>query len=94
MKLIGRIVLALLLTLPVQAAITSLPWMEHWFGNGGEGWNVMAPLFRALGSVGGEQNEDIFVGALLLVSFAIAFLLSLPLISLLARFRRPPKHQQ
>ncbi|MCM2493238.1 hypothetical protein EFP18_25500 [Burkholderia glumae] len=94
MKLIARIALAFALTLPVEAAITSLPWMEHWFGNGGEGWNVMAPLFRALGSAGGERNEDIFVGVLLLVSFAVAFLLSIPLIAGLSRLRGRPKHQQ
>ncbi|WP_179401915.1 hypothetical protein [Burkholderia guangdongensis] len=91
MKLVSRMLLALLLTLPVQIALTSLPWMAKWFGNGREGWNVLAPLFRALGSVGGEQNEDIFVGVLLLLSFAISLVLSFGLIGWHSRFRRPPK---
>ncbi|WP_186052238.1 hypothetical protein [Burkholderia gladioli] len=88
MKLFARVVVAALLTLPVQISIASLPWMARWFGNGGEGWNTLAPLFRALGSAGGEQNEDIFVAGLLLISFSISFLFSFALFRGIGRLRR------
>lgn len=88
MKLAARFGLAILLTLPVQILLSSLPWMADWFGNGGEGWNALAPLFRALGSAGGEQNESIFVGGLLVISFVISLVLSFVLIKIVVRLRR------
>ncbi|KVD74819.1 hypothetical protein WS62_04295 [Burkholderia sp. ABCPW 14] len=88
MKTIGRILLALVLTWPIFIGVTSLPALSHWFGNGGEGWDTLSLVFRALGSAGGEQNEDIFVGILLLVSFAGALILSFILFGLIGRFQR------
>lgn len=87
MKTIGRILLALVLTWPLLTGISSLPLLTHWFANGGEGWNALSPVFRALGSDGGEQNEEIFVGILLVISFVLALVLSFALFGLVDRLR-------
>ncbi len=75
MKIVARIVLALLLTLPIYAGVTAIPWLSHWF-NDGAGWDVVAPIFRALGSEGGEQNDDFLLGSLLAISFVLALISS------------------
>ncbi len=75
MKIIARFVLALLLTLPIYAGVTAIPWLSHWF-NDGAGWDVVAPILRALGSEGGEQNDDFLLGALLAISFVLALIAS------------------
>lgn len=69
MKIFARLVLTLLLTLPIYVGVTALPWLSHWFDNG-NGWDIAAPIFRALGSYGGEEDEDYLYGSLLLISFS------------------------
>ena len=46
------------------------------------------PVFRLLGSAGGERNEDILFGALLFVSFVIALAVSFLLVALYAWIAR------
>ncbi|AHI73028.1 hypothetical protein NYD60_16425 [Burkholderia thailandensis] len=48
MKTISRILLALVLTWPLLMDISSSPLLVHWFANGGEGWNALSPVFRAI----------------------------------------------
>lgn len=86
MKLIVRILLALVLTVPIYAGITAIPALAHWF-NTGSGWDTVAPLFRALGSEGGEQNDDYLFGSLLLVSLIVAIVASSILVSWFWRLR-------
>ncbi|WP_186059097.1 hypothetical protein [Burkholderia gladioli] len=75
MKIFARLVLTLLLTLPIYVGVTALPWLSHWFDNG-NGWDIAAPIFRALGSYGGEADEDYLYGSLLLISFFLALISS------------------
>ncbi|MDN7922733.1 hypothetical protein [Burkholderia gladioli] len=75
MKIFARLVLTLLLTLPIYVGVTALPWLSHWFDNG-NGWDIAAPIFRALGSYGGEADEDYLYGSLLLISFFLALIIS------------------
>jgi hypothetical protein len=86
MKPIARTLLALALTMPIYAGITAIPALAHWF-NSGSGWDTVGPLFRALGSEGGEQNDDYLFGSLLLVSFVIALVTSSVLVSGFSRIR-------
>ncbi|WP_186097220.1 hypothetical protein [Burkholderia gladioli] len=75
MKIFARLVLTLLLTLPIYVGVTALPWLSHWFDNG-NGWDIAAPIFRALGSYGGEADEDYLYGSLLLISVFLALISS------------------
>ncbi|ATF85869.1 hypothetical protein [Burkholderia gladioli] len=75
MKIFARLVLTLLLTLPIYVGVTALPWLSHWFDNG-NGWDIAAPIFRALGSYGGEADEDYLYGSLLLISVFLALIIS------------------
>ncbi len=84
MKAIARLLLALVLTLPMYTSITSIPLLYHWFASGA-GWEAMQPIFHAFSSVGGEQNEDILFGALLIASFVAALGASFLLIGPIGR---------
>ncbi|NIF73158.1 hypothetical protein F3J16_23675 [Burkholderia sp. Ap-962] len=88
MKIFARLVLTLLLTLPIYVGVTALPWLSHWFDNG-NGWDIAAPIFRALGSYGGEEDEDYLYGSLLLISFFLALISSVLIVGWADRiFRR------
>jgi hypothetical protein len=75
-KLLVRIVLALLLTLPVFFGITRMPWFWAWF-NDGSGWDTIAPVLKSLGSIGAEEDENILFGLVLIVSFMISVVVSI-----------------
>lgn len=87
MKIFARLVLTLLLTLPIYVGVTALPWLSHWFDNG-NGWDVAAPIFRALGSYGGEADEDYLYGSLLLISFFLALISSVLIVGWADRLLR------
>ncbi|MBA1365977.1 hypothetical protein [Burkholderia gladioli] len=87
MKIFARLVLTLLLTLPIYVGVTALPWLSHWFDNG-NGWDVAAPIFRALGSYGGEADEDYLYGSLLLISFFLALISSVLIVGWADRILR------
>ncbi|WP_186093112.1 hypothetical protein [Burkholderia gladioli] len=87
MKIFARLVLTLLLTLPIYVGVTALPWLSHWFDNG-NGWDIAAPIFRALGSYGGEADEDYLYGSLLLISFFLALISSVLIVGRAGRLLR------
>ncbi|MDC6132927.1 hypothetical protein [Burkholderia gladioli] len=87
MKIFARLVLTLLLTLPIYVGVTALPWLSHWFDNG-NGWDIAAPIFRALGSYGGEADEDYLYGSLLLISFFLALISSVLIVGWADRLLR------
>ncbi|MBJ9664746.1 MULTISPECIES: hypothetical protein [Burkholderia] len=87
MKIFARLVLTLLLTLPIYVGVTALPWLSHWFDNG-NGWDIAAPIFRALGSYGGEADEDYLYGSLLLISFFLALIISVLIVGWADRLLR------
>ncbi|KAF1063745.1 hypothetical protein [Burkholderia gladioli] len=87
MKIFARLVLTLLLTLPIYVGVTALPWLSHWFDNG-NGWDIAAPIFRALGSYGGEEDEDYLYGSLLLISFFLALISSVLIVGWAGRLLR------
>ncbi|NIE83931.1 MULTISPECIES: hypothetical protein [unclassified Burkholderia] len=87
MKIFARLVLTLLLTLPIYVGVTALPWLSHWFDNG-NGWDIAAPIFRALGSYGGEEDEDYLYGSLLLISFFLALISSVLIVGWADRILR------
>ncbi|WP_186073614.1 hypothetical protein [Burkholderia gladioli] len=87
MKIFARLVLTLLLTLPIYVGVTALPWLSHWFDNG-NGWDIAAPIFRALGSYGGEADEDYLYGSLLLISFFLALISSVLIVGWASRILR------
>ncbi|AEA58854.1 hypothetical protein ACS0ZG_23690 [Burkholderia gladioli] len=87
MKIFARLVLTLLLTLPIYVGVTALPWLSHWFDNG-NGWDIAAPIFRALGSYGGEEDEDYLYGSLLLISFFLALISSVLIVGWADRLLR------
>lgn len=62
---------ALVLTFPLYLGITATPWLAAWFAHG-SGWDVFSPIFRRLGSIGGEQDESMLFAMLLLASFLIS----------------------
>ncbi|MGN4191996.1 hypothetical protein ACS0Y6_06020 [Burkholderia gladioli] len=87
MKIFARLVLTLLLTLPIYVGVTALPWLSHWFDNG-NGWDIAAPIFRALGSYGGEEDEDYLYGSLLLISLFLALIISVLIVGWADRILR------
>ncbi|WP_186011159.1 hypothetical protein [Burkholderia gladioli] len=87
MKIFARLVLTLLLTLPIYVGVTALPWLSHWFDNG-NGWDIAAPIFRALGSYGGEEDEDYLYGSLLLISLFLALISSVLIVGWADRLLR------
>ncbi|WP_186043381.1 hypothetical protein [Burkholderia gladioli] len=87
MKIFARLVLTLLLTLPIYVGVTALPWLSHWFDNG-NGWDIAAPIFRALGSYGSEADEDYLYGSLLLISFFLALISSVLIVGWADRLLR------
>ncbi|WP_186112355.1 hypothetical protein [Burkholderia gladioli] len=87
MKIFARLVLTLLLTLPIYVGVTALPWLSYWFDNG-NGWDIAAPIFRALGSYGGEADEDYLYGSLLLISFFLALISSVLIVGWAGRLLR------
>ncbi|MBU9172621.1 hypothetical protein [Burkholderia gladioli] len=87
MKIFARLVLTLLLTLPIYVGVTALPWLSHWFDNG-NGWDIAAPIFRALGSYGGEADEDYLYGSLLLISSFLALIISVLIVGWADRLLR------
>ncbi|MBU9385000.1 hypothetical protein [Burkholderia gladioli] len=87
MKIFARLVLTLLLTLPIYVGVTALPWLSHWFDNG-NGWDIAAPIFRALGSYGGEADEDYLYGSLLLISVFLALIISVLIVGWADRLLR------
>ncbi|WP_186079217.1 hypothetical protein [Burkholderia gladioli] len=87
MKIFARLVLTLLLALPIYVGVTALPWLSHWFDNG-NGWDIAAPIFRALGSYGGEEDEDYLYGSLLLISFFLALISSVLIVGWAGRLLR------
>ncbi|MGN4152622.1 hypothetical protein ACS0Y3_19795 [Burkholderia gladioli] len=87
MKIFARLVLTLLLTLPIYVGVTALPWLSHWFDNG-NGWDIAAPIFRALGSYGGEADEDYLYGSLLLISLFLALIISVLIVGWADRILR------
>ena len=75
MRKLAVLVLALVLTLPVYVGITWIPWLAGWFARG-TGWDVFAPIFRMLGSRGGEQYESFLFATFLLISFLLSLILA------------------
>lgn len=87
MRNLGVLVLALVLTLPIYLGITSIPWLADWFASGA-GWDVFSPIFRMLGSRGGEQNESMLFAMLLLISFLLSLALAAWVSRVVMRYRR------
>ena len=68
------VALALILTLPISIAVGRNPWFSQWFASGA-GWDAFAPLLRLSGAVGIEDDENIVIDVILLVSFALSLIL-------------------
>jgi hypothetical protein len=77
-------VLATALTIPVSLGIARMPWLIEWFNNG-SGWDTLAPLLRAVGSIGVEEDENVFLILLLAASFVISMLVSATLLACVRR---------
>lgn len=81
---------ALVLTFPLYLGITAISWLAAWFAHG-SGWDVFSPVFRILGSVGGEQDESMLLAMLLLASFLISLAATAFAARIIERWRRSPK---
>ncbi|APA86323.2 hypothetical protein BJG93_13615 [Paraburkholderia sprentiae WSM5005] len=64
-----------------------MPGIDEWFASGA-GSEFFAPLFNALGSVGGENNTDIIVATLLVVSFLVSLMLVVVSFAIFSHLRR------
>ncbi|WGS51354.1 hypothetical protein LFL96_07590 [Paraburkholderia sp. D15] len=65
---------ALVLTLPLSIAIGRNPWFADWMASG-NGWHAFEPLLRLCGAVGVEDDENIVINVILIVSFALSLVL-------------------
>ena len=81
------VALALALTFPIAVGIASVPGIDDWFASGA-GYESFAPLFKVLNSNGGENNTDIIVATLLVVSFLISLMLAVVFLAIVRRLRR------
>ncbi|CAN7404037.1 hypothetical protein LJR230_002436 [Trinickia sp. LjRoot230] len=84
---------ALVLTFLLYLGITATPWLAAWFEHG-SGWDVFSPIFRTLGSVGGEQDESVLFAMLLLASFLISLAASAFAAWVIERRRRNRSHSR
>ncbi|MBB5461426.1 hypothetical protein [Paraburkholderia sp. Cpub6] len=82
------VALALVLTLPIAVGIARMPGIDEWFASGA-GSEFFAPLFKVLDSVGGENDTDIIVATLLVVSFLVSLILAVALLAIDSHLRRP-----
>ena len=78
--------LALVLTVPVSIGIARTPWLIGWFSTG-SGWDTLGPLLRAVGSIGPEEDENVFLAVLLGVSFIVSMGISALLVAGASRLR-------
>jgi hypothetical protein len=81
------IALALALTLPIAVGIARMPGIDEWFASGA-GYEFFAPLFKLLDSVGGENNTDIIVATLFVVSFFVSLMLVVALFAIVGHLHR------
>ncbi|MEM5299371.1 hypothetical protein VSR82_34305 [Burkholderia sp. JPY481] len=81
------VALALAMTLPIAVGIARMPGIDEWFASGA-GSEFFAPLFEMLDSVGGENNTDIIVATLLVVSFFVSLMLAVALLAIVSHLRR------
>ncbi len=86
-KIWACLLLGLLMTVPVYLLLVTSEPVRAWSA-GDASYTAFQPLFRALNSVGGEQNEDIVTAVWLLLSFVIALALATLAVGLAARRRR------
>ncbi|SMG39134.1 hypothetical protein [Paraburkholderia susongensis] len=80
------IALALLMMLPVTIGIVRIPIVEKWLASSA-GYEFFIPLFKALGSIGGESNMDIIFAATLVVGFVVSLVLAAALLAIVSRLR-------
>lgn len=71
MKALLRAGLAALLTPLVFVGLSRIDPLARWVGSEGT-WTVLTPLFRLVGVVGTEGEENVLLAVLLAVSFAVA----------------------
>ncbi|MGF6965503.1 preprotein translocase subunit SecG [Paraburkholderia sp. WC7.3g] len=86
-KVLICVALALALTLPIAVGIARMPGIDTWFASGA-GYEFFAPLFKGLDSVGGENNTDIIVATLFVVSFLVSLMLAVVSLAMVSHLRR------
>ncbi|MBB5398885.1 hypothetical protein HDG41_000921 [Paraburkholderia sp. JPY162] len=75
MKNVLRIFVALVLTVPVCLALSSIAPLARWVGSESTS-ERLRPLFKLVGAVGMEGEQDVVVTLLLVVSFLFCWGLS------------------
>lgn len=86
MRLILRLMIALVLTGPVFFGLSRIDPLARWVGSEAV-WSALAPLFRLFGAAGTESEENVLLGLLLVASFIVAAVIVWIAASLLTRAR-------
>ncbi|WP_323119969.1 hypothetical protein [Burkholderia alba] len=71
MKTLIRLIISIFLTIPVFFGLSRIDPLARWVGSD-QTWTLLTPVFRLFGATGIEEEEDILLAILLMVSFIIA----------------------
>ncbi|WP_321805000.1 hypothetical protein [Burkholderia sp. BCC1993] len=90
MKVLVRLLAAIVLTIPVYLGLANSP-LDEWFQSGA-GWRAFEPLFRVFETLGVHGQGDILISTMLGASFVIAIALVWLGARMFGRGTREPRH--
>jgi hypothetical protein len=86
MRILLRVVLTALLTVPVFLVLTKIDAVPAWLFSE-NGYAALSPLFSLFGAVGVEGHEGVVAGVLLFASFIVAAIIVFAVAGLVRRVR-------